>query len=62
MSRPQKHICTESAVLNELSIMSMGKTLGQDKSGPRREVVRLLRWSGAEVILYIYSIISKTNN
>ena len=30
----------------------MGKTLGLDKSGPRREVVRLLR-SGTEVILYI---------
>ena len=30
----------------------MGKTLGLDKSGPRREVIRLLRWSGTEVILY----------
>ena len=29
-----------------------GKTLGLDKSGPRREVIRLLRWSGTEVILY----------
>ena len=27
----------------------MGKTLGLDKSGPRREVVRLLRRSGSEV-------------
>ena len=27
--------------------------MGLDKSGPRREVVRLLRWSGTEVILYI---------
>ena len=26
----------------------MGKTLGLDKSSPRREVVRLSRWSGME--------------
>ena len=30
---------------------SMGKSLGLEKSGPRREVVRLLRWSGTNVIL-----------
>ena len=35
----------------------MGKTLGLVKSGPRREVVRLLRWSGTEVIMY-----SKSNS
>ena len=31
----------------------MGKTLELDNSGPRREVVRLLRWSGTKVILYL---------
>ena len=31
----------------------MGKTLGLDRSGRRREVIRLLRWSGTEGILYI---------
>ena len=36
-----------------LSIMTMVKTLGVDKNGLRPEVVRLLRWSGIKVMLYI---------
>ena len=37
----------------------MGKTLGLDKSVPRREVVRLLRWSGTEFILYLMAANAK---